>query len=109
MTKLTKSQRLKAIKEIAGSLAHEDWTTIDLTLKTFGFPIASQWSGDTTSYIVDKIGDAQDEQLAELAEHFGIDGYSTGSTPSPDPPFWSEGSFEYSFRILLLSASRPHR
>jgi len=44
--KLTKSQRVKIIQDTPSHLNGEDWTTIDLTLKQFGFPTSDQWSGD---------------------------------------------------------------
>lgn len=70
--KLTKSQRVKVIQDVANHLSAEDWTTIDLTLKQFGFPISDQWSGDQKSYVVQSISDGSDEALAELGQHFGM-------------------------------------
>ena len=64
--KLSKSQRVKVIQDIAKHLDSEDWTTIDLTLKQFGFPISDQWSGDVKSYVVKMIEDAKDNDLIEL-------------------------------------------
>lgn len=65
--KLSKSQRVKIIQDVAKHLELEDWTTIDLTLKGFGFPITDQWSGgDKKSYIVEMLGDPKDADLVEL-------------------------------------------
>jgi hypothetical protein len=104
LAKLTKSLRIKAIKDISDRLSTEEWTTIDLTLKTFGLPISDTWSGDKRSYVIDKVGDAEDEVLGELADHFGMEGYAEVSTSPPDPPFWQEGKL----RVFLshLSAQR---
>ena len=63
--KLTKSQRVKVIQDTADHLGAKDWSSIDLTLKQFGFPISNEWSGDTKSYIVDKIGDGNDNDLVD--------------------------------------------
>lgn len=92
MAELSKSQRIKAIKQISAHLGMENYTTIDLTLKTFSLPISNEWSGDVESYVVDKIQGATDKQLVELAEHLGIDEFSDKVTgPVNEPTCWQEG------------------
>ena len=94
--KLTKSQRINAINDIAAHLSLEGWTTIDLTLKQFSLPISDTWSGDMNSYVIDKIENAKDALLTEMAQHFGIDGYisDVGQSETSDPPFWEEGKLK---------------
>lgn len=91
--KLTKSQRVKVIQDTANHLDSEDWTTIDLTLKQFGFPTQDQWSSDKKAYIVEMVGDAKDDDLVELGQHFGME--FNGRLPTPDEPretpYWEEG------------------
>lgn len=94
--KLSKSQRVTVIQDIAARLNEDDWTNIDLILKQFSFPTSDQWSGDKKSYIVEMIGDAKDVDLIELAEHFGMqpgNGQASGNPP-PDPPYWEEGKLK---------------
>lgn len=90
---LKKTQRVKTIQTIANHLSPEDWTTIDLTLKQFGFPITDDWSSDKKSYVVKMVADGDDEDLLELAEHFGLDtfGSSSGIATVDDRPYWEEG------------------
>ncbi|NIJ08245.1 hypothetical protein FHS31_001862 [Sphingomonas vulcanisoli] len=91
--KLTKSQRVKVIQDIAGHLDGEDWTTIDLTLKQFGLPISDQWSGSQKSYIVQMIADAKDGDLIELGQHFGMQlvGQDAAVVPVHETPYWRDG------------------
>lgn len=91
--KLTKSQRVKVIQDTAKHLEGEDWTTIDLTLKQFGFPISDQWSGDTKSYIVKMVEDAKDDDLVELGQHLGmqLDGQDVAAVAERDMPYWQDG------------------
>jgi hypothetical protein len=70
--KLTKSQRVTIISDIGGRLDSEEWTTIDLILKQFSFPTRNEWSSDKRGYVVEMIGDAEDVDLLELAQHFGM-------------------------------------
>lgn len=81
------------IQDTAGHLDAEDWTTIDLTLKQFGFPTSDQWSGDKKAYIVEMIGDAKDDDLIELGQHFGmqLDGQDVAAAAARETPYWQEG------------------
>ncbi len=55
---LTKSRRVKIIQEIAEHLSTQGWTTVDLTLKQFGFPITDSWSGHRDCMmVVEMVGD----------------------------------------------------
>lgn len=94
--KLSKSQRVTIIQDIASHLENDDWTTIDLILKQFSFPISDQWSGDKKAYIVQMIGEAKDADLIELAEHFGMvsnNGTAAMTLPS-ETPYWEEGKLK---------------
>lgn len=104
--KLTKSQRVTMIQSIASQLYAENWTVIDLVLKQFGMPTSDQWASDTKSYIMEMIGDAAADDLAELAEHFGIDvptksGVEVALVP---PKYWAEGHLR-----VFISHLTAHR
>lgn len=93
--KLTKSQRVKTIADIAQRLESEDWTTIDLVLKQFGFPVVDQWSGDQKSYIISIIGDSSDADLVELGQHFGMQfGEMAPAPPAQEPTYWQGGKLK---------------
>jgi hypothetical protein len=92
--KLSKSQRVKVIQDISSHLAMEDWTGVDLVLKQFGLPTSDNWSSDKGSYVIKMIGDAKDDDLVELGEHFGMT--FPGKDPSAaaekeTPPYWKDG------------------
>ena len=91
--KLSKSQRVRIIKDIADHLDSEDWTTIDLTLKQFDFPISDQWSGTIKSYIVKMVEDAKDDDLIELGQHLGmqLDNQDVAAAAERDTPYWHGG------------------
>ncbi len=74
----------------------DDWTTVDLILKQFGFPVSDQWSGSTKSYIVEMIGDAEDGDLVELGQHFGMSfpGNEIAITDTQETPYWIEGQLK---------------
>jgi TIR domain len=104
--KLSKSARVKVISDIATHLDEEDWTTIDLTLKQFGFPISDQWSGDKKSYVVGMIEDATDTDLVELGEHLGMQlgGGGQLSAAEPETPYWHDGQLR-----VFISHLTGHR
>ena len=62
-------QRLKTIQRVAASLASEQWTDIDLTLRTFGMRTADEWSGNSYDYVVNMVEDAEDEDLVRIDAH----------------------------------------
>jgi hypothetical protein len=84
---LTKSQRVNAIMNIATHLQDEEWAVIDLTLQQFSQPTRNQWSGDKQGYVVEMLGQANDDDLVELTAHFGID--APGSPDDPPPLQWT--------------------
>lgn len=93
--KLSKSQRVKVIKDVADQLVADDWTTVDLTLKQFGQPIKDEWSGNIKSYVIAMISDATDDDLIELGQHFGM--LSAGehaSVAALETPYWQEGQLK---------------
>jgi TIR domain len=102
---LTKSQRVKIIKDVADLLASEDWTMVDLTLKQFGLPVSDEWSGDIKSYVIKMIGEAKDNDLVELGQHFGMQfaGEPT-ALDIPDTPYWQDGHLK-----VFLSHLTTHR
>ncbi|GGB81093.1 toll/interleukin-1 receptor domain-containing protein [Glycocaulis alkaliphilus] len=104
--KLTKSNRIKMIKNIASRMEDEDWTSIDLTLGQFSLPTIDQWSGNTNSYIVTMIQDAADETLCELAEHFGMEVPQKNDVEKQveEPTCWEEGKLR-----LFISHLTEHR
>ncbi|KUO52701.1 MAG: hypothetical protein APF82_02015 [Sphingomonadales bacterium BRH_c42] len=90
--KLSNSQRVKLIKIIAEHLEGEEWTSLDLTLKQFGFPVSDQWSGDKNSYVIHMIEDGNDDELVELAQHYGINQAGADvASPEPETPYWADG------------------
>ena len=94
--KLSKSQRIKVIQDVAGHLDADDWTTIDLILKQFELPVTDEWSGDKKSYIVKMIADAKDDELIELGQHFGMQFAGEDATvkATPETPYWGEGQLK---------------
>ena len=101
--KLTKSQRVQIIKDIADHLDLEDWTNLDLTLKGFGFPTTDQWSGgDKRSYVIEMLGEPADSDLIELGQHFGMllgDHHQNTAEPPRNAILggWSASSFHLPF------------
>lgn len=90
--KLTKSQRASLMESVAEHLEHKDYTVIDMILKQFSFPITDEWPGSKKGYIIEMIGNPDDEDLLEIAGHFGIEGAGVPDAKvKPDPPFWEEG------------------
>jgi hypothetical protein len=91
--KLTKSQRVKVIQDVASHLGAEGWTTIDLVLSQFGFPTTNEWQSGTSSYVIKMIEDASDEQLIELGQHFGMvfEGKELNSAPDKLSEYWENG------------------
>jgi hypothetical protein len=94
--KLTKSQRVKVIQDVANHLRPEGWTNIDLVLKQFGFPTSDEWQGDTSAYVVKMIEDAKDDDLIELGQHFGMefDGKDPLNVLSNDTKYWQDGQLK---------------
>ncbi len=94
--KLSKSQRITFIQDIAGRMENDDWPAIDLILKQFSLPTSNEWSDSKKSYILQMISEARDTDLMELAEHFGIKGSDpTGVLKIPiETPYWQEGTLK---------------
>jgi hypothetical protein len=91
--KLTKSQRVKVIQDVASHLGPEDWTTVDLVLSQFGLPTTNEWQGSTSSYVIKMIEEASDDELVELGQHFGMEFEGADLAVAPDkvPEYWSDG------------------
>jgi hypothetical protein len=91
--KLTKSRRVKTIQNVASHLEAEDWTTIDLTLKQFGFSVSDQWSGNQKDYIIKMIEGGQDAELVELGQHLGMQFEEQGAASgiTAETPYWKDG------------------
>lgn len=71
---MTPSERIACIRDIASALGDEEWGLIDLTLKQFGLPWTNQWQrGDKKGYVVDMIGEADDDKLLALGKHLGVE------------------------------------
>lgn len=70
---MRKTDRVKLRTGIEGATEPESWDVIDMTLKTFGLPSIQpgQWGNDERT-IMDSLSDATDEQLIELADHYGV-------------------------------------
>jgi TIR domain len=93
--KLSKSQRVKTIKDVADHLTNDDWTMLDLTLKQFGFPTIDEWSGGMKSYVVEMIGNAADEDLVELGQHFGMQFKDADlENLTKETPYWQDGQLK---------------
>lgn len=83
---LSPSQRIVLIREIAKRLGAEEWPLIDLTLKQFSLPWSDQWNGSAETYVLQMIGNAQDQSLIDLAWHVGF--HLEEANPGVEPPFW---------------------
>ncbi len=71
---MTPSERITCIRGIASALGDEEWGLIDLTLKQFGLPWTNLWQGsDKKVYVVDMIGEADDDNLLALGKHLGVE------------------------------------
>jgi hypothetical protein len=70
------SEKVALIKRISKTLAADDWTDIDLTLRQFGLPSSTSWdSSDKYGYCVRHIEDADGSSLITLGNHlFGNSG-----------------------------------
>ncbi len=103
-TKLSKSARVTIIQDIAEHMQAEDWTTIDLTLKQFGFPISDVWSGDNKSYVIKMVEDSKDHDLVELGQHLGMQ-LDNGETiiAEHETPYWTEGHLKVFISHLTTS------
>lgn len=94
--KLSKSQRVKVIQDVANHLGLESWTHIDLVLSQFGLPTTNEWHGEQSSYVVKMIEDAKDDDLVELGEHFGMEfaGKVPTLVPDNEPDYWRNGQLK---------------
>ena len=71
---MNQSERITLISEVAGKLADEEWSIIDLTLRQFGLPWTDSWGGNNKhSYVVSMVEDADDQTLLNLASHLGLE------------------------------------
>lgn len=88
---LTRSQRVKLIREISKRLSAEEYSLVDVTLNQFGLPTNNEWSGSKEAYVQLMIQRAEDAVLVELGQHVG---YATEAPQEGiDPPFWRKGMF----------------
>lgn len=103
---LSKSQRITAIQNVAERMQADDWTMIDLVLKQFGLRTSDQWNGDREGYVVEMVSEAKDDELVELADHFGIEVKGRADAPvEPEtPPYWAEGQLR-----VFVSHLTAHR
>lgn len=90
---LTKSQRVKIIRDVAAHLGPDSWTDIDLVLSQFGLPTTNEWQGEKSDYVVKMIEGASDSDLIELGEHFGMEFAGKEASHAPDiaPSYWRDG------------------
>jgi hypothetical protein len=86
---MTKSEKIKIIKEITNALCDEEWGIIDLTLNQFGFSITDTFTGSKSSYIIQALNNDDDESLIGLASHLNIVEESADSEINPG--FWKDG------------------
>jgi len=92
--KLTKSQRIQVILDVANRLGSEQWSNIDLILSQFGLPTDDEWRGNNSDYVIKMIQAASDEQLFELSQHFGLSLDVVISTPSSAFEYWTDGKLK---------------
>jgi hypothetical protein len=103
----TPSQRLSLVREIGKRLGPEGYELIDLTLRQFSLPQASEWNGTSEGYVMAMIQDTSDESLTELAQHLGFEVDRT-FTSRIDPAFWHKGMFR-DWRAIRRRPYRYHR
>lgn len=97
----TPSERIHLIQEITEKLSIEDWPIIDLTLTQFNLPTTDQWNqNDQRGYIINMVGRAEDEILAQL--HFHLTGQKSNEYPSESLSFWQPGQF----RVFISHVSK---
>lgn len=99
---LSPSDRIKIIAEVASRLDGEGWPLIDLTLRQFKQPTTNQWGGSEHDYVIEMLGEADDDALAGLAHHVGFE--IDNPTPGIEPPFWKDGHVR-----LFMSHLAKHR
>ena len=90
--RITPSDRVDLIAEIAKRLGKEEWKVLDLTLRQFKLPWTNQWeNSDRSAYVMEMISEAGDDALISLASHVGFD---FELSPRPNKPtFWEPGYF----------------
>ncbi len=86
---LSPSQRITLIKLIAERLGKESWSLINVTLQQFGVPeIGGSWSiTQTYTYVLERVQNAGDQALIDLAQHVGYK-FDQPISAGVDPPFW---------------------
>jgi hypothetical protein len=86
---LSPSQRITLIKVIAERLGKESWSLINVTLQQFDVPaVGGSWSiTQTYTYVLERVQNAHDQSLIDLARHVGYK-FDQPISAGVDPPFW---------------------
>ena len=99
---LSTSERVHLISEIAARLGESNWTLVDITLRQFGLPWRSGWTGELVDYVMEMIENAPESSLIELGRHLGYEPSVSRSVVAP--AFWRSGYFR-----LFVSHIAKHR
>lgn len=101
--RLSASERVTLIDEVAKRLSQEKWSLIDTTLVQFKLPTEYVWDGQSYDYVIAMIQHAADESLVDLAHHVGYQ-FNQANTPLIEPSFWGQAML----RVFLTHLSK-HR
>lgn len=100
LDRLTPSDRITLIQEIASRLASYDWPVLDLTLRQYGLPTSDQGYGSKQAYVISMIEAAPSTVLVDLGVHLGYDTRVRSS--APEPGFWHRDCF----RLFITHLAR---
>lgn len=98
------SERITLIKDIAVTLAKEEYRFIDLVLNQFGLPTAHSWSGSSVDYVLAMVQDADSDTLLQVADHFRL--LAPGAVVVPTSDAWEPDHFR--LFISHLSTDREN-
>lgn len=93
--------RITLIKRIAGTLSHESYADIGLTLRGFGVDYDDDYRGDLHEMVLEAAQGTDDDALLGLNAHLHPDA-RTLAPPSGGP--WDPGAFR-----LFISHTHAHR
>lgn len=98
---LSPSQRIKLKEEIATRLGPEEWSLVNATLKEYGLPWSNIWNGTKYDYVLEKVADASDDALIDLARHFGFE-LAVPILPRNQVACWEEGKLRIFISHLAI-------
>lgn len=96
---LTPGEKVSLIKRSAQALAGDEWSDVDVTLRTFEIPDVEHPGGSQYDYVLIRLAEGSDSALVALHAYLYPD---TSTTPS------EEGLGPWQARHVRLFVSHPH-